>query len=88
MRDHDESGRGGNVNTPIADYVRAYVSSGTARLHMPGHKGVSILGCEALDITEIRGADSLYEASGIIAESEEHASSLFRSGKTLYSELP
>lgn len=44
---------------------------------MPGHKGASILGFENLDITEISGADSLYEASGIIAESERNASSLF-----------
>ena len=44
---------------------------------MPGHKGASLLGFENLDITEISGADSLYEASGIIAESEKNASSLF-----------
>ena len=44
---------------------------------MPGHKGVPLLGFENLDITEISGADSLYEASGIIAESEKNASSLF-----------
>ena len=73
------------MNTPIADFVRAYASSGTARMHMPGHKGSPILGCEALDITEIQGADALYEARGIIAESEANASALFRSGKTLYS---
>ena len=46
---------------------------------MPGHKGKGFLGCEQLDITEISGADSLFEASGIIAESEENASSLFGS---------
>lgn len=32
---------------------------------------------EGLDITEISGADSLYEASGIIRASEENASALF-----------
>ena len=51
---------------------------------MPGHKGVSRLGFEGLDITEIVGADSLYEASGIIKESEENASALF-GAHTLYS---
>ena len=51
---------------------------------MPGHKGVSRLGVEGLDITEIAGADSLYEASGIIKESEENASRLF-GAHTLYS---
>ena len=51
---------------------------------MPGHKGHGAL-CENLDITEIKGADSLFEASGIIAESEENAASLFNTKKTLYS---
>ena len=51
---------------------------------MPGHKGSSFLGMEQLDITEISGADSLYEADGIIARSEANASSLFGC-RTLYS---
>lgn len=65
------------MNTPIADFVRAYASSDTLRLHMPGHKGADFLGAENLDITEIQGADSLYEADGIIGESEHNASGLF-----------
>lgn len=52
---------------------------------MPGHKGRELLGIEGLDITEIDGADVLYSAKGIIAESEENARALFDSGKTLYS---
>ena len=73
------------MDTPIADFVRAYGASGAVRLHMPGHKGKSFLGCEALDITEVQGADALYEASGIIARSEENAAALFGSGGTFYS---
>ena len=73
------------MNTPIADFVRGYDGSGTARLHMPGHKGRPFLGCEHLDITEVKGADALYEADGIIAESEKNAGALFGSGRTLYS---
>ena len=65
------------MDTPICDFVRKYAQSGTLRLHMPGHKGVGALGIEHLDITEISGADSLYEASGIIAQSETNASRLF-----------
>lgn len=65
------------ITTPICDFVRAYRESGSARLHMPGHKGVPVLGCEPLDITEISGADDLYHARGIIAESEANASRLF-----------
>lgn len=72
------------MDTPIADFVRGYGASGAARLHMPGHKGRPFLGCEALDITEVSGADALYEASGIIAESERSAGGLFGSGRTLY----
>ncbi|MBP3569361.1 MAG: aminotransferase class V-fold PLP-dependent enzyme [Lachnospiraceae bacterium] len=73
------------MNTPIADFVTKYVASDAVRFHMPGHKGQSVLGCEKLDITEISGADALYEASGIIAESEANATELFGTGRTLYS---
>lgn len=69
------------METPIADFVRGY---GAARLHMPGHKGRPFLGCEHLDITEVRGADALYEACGIIAQSEARAGELFGSGRTFY----
>ena len=65
------------MNTPICDFVRRYIDSGTVRLHMPGHKGTGPLGFEQWDITEISGADSLYEADGIIAQSEANASRLF-----------
>ncbi len=65
------------MNTPIVDFVRAYAERAPLRLHMPGHKGASLLGFEAYDITEIAGADSLYEADGIIRESERNASLLF-----------
>ena len=72
------------MDTPICDFVSRYTQANTLRLHMPGHKGSSFLGMEALDITEISGADSLYEADGIIAKSEANASRLF-GGKTFYS---
>lgn len=65
------------MRTPICDFVRAYAEQNALRLHMPGHKGCGSLGCEALDITEIGGADSLYEADGIIAASEANAAALF-----------
>lgn len=49
---------------------------------MPGHKGRGEV--ERFDLTEIEGADSLYEASGIIKESEDNASALF-GAHTFYS---
>ena len=73
------------MNTPIADFVKAYAASHPVRLHMPGHKGAGALGAEAFDITEIKGADSLYEANGIIAESEKNATALFGTKATFYS---
>ena len=73
------------MNTPVADFVQRYAKAGTARLHMPGHKGRYFLGCEPWDITEIHGADALYEAEGILAESEQNAAALFGSQRTCYS---
>ena len=72
------------MNTPICDFVQQYAQKGTLRLHMPGHKGTPLLGLEHLDITEITGADNLFEANGIIAESERNASALF-GAHTFYS---
>ena len=72
------------TKTPICDFVRGYAQSKTVRMHMPGHKGFGTLGVESLDITEVAGADSLYEADGIIKESEEIASTLF-GAHTFYS---
>ena len=65
------------MRTPICDFVNEYREKNAVRLHMPGHKGREHIGYESLDITEIVGADSLYEADGIIKESEKNASSLF-----------
>ena len=73
------------MNTPICDFVRQYADSDALRLHMPGHKGKRFTGAEECDITEIEGADSLYEAATIIRESEKNAASLFGSADTLYS---
>lgn len=72
------------MNTPICDFVKNYSEKKPLRAHMPGHKGESFLGVEHLDITEIKGADSLFEADSIIRESEENAGSLFNA-HTFYS---
>lgn len=70
------------MNTPIIDFVKEYSQSETARFHMPGHKGC---GEYSPDITEIKGADELYKADGIIAESENNATALFNSAHSYYS---
>ena len=71
------------MNTPICSFLEKYAADGNVRLHMPGHKGKGD-GCERFDLTEVSGADSLYEASGIIKESEDNASALF-GAHTFYS---
>ena len=74
------------METPVADFVRRYASSGTVRFHMPGHKGVPALGCEPFDITEISGAGELYDDApdGILARSERNAAALFGASQTAY----
>ncbi len=73
------------MDTPILDFLKGYQLEGMSRLHMPGHKGTGSLGVECFDITEVKGADSLYEAEGIIARSEENTARLFGSRRTFYS---
>lgn len=79
------------MNTKIYDYLKEYEASGKMRCHMPGHKGRSLSDYPelqkiyALDITEIKGADSLFEADGIISESEEKMAELYGTAATLYS---
>ena len=71
------------MSLPIKEFTDGYAEKETIRAHMPGHKGKGE-SYNALDITEIKGADSLFEAGGIIAESEKKASEIFGSYKTLY----
>lgn len=73
------------MNTPIVDFAKKYANSNALRLHMPGHKGNGHLGFEKYDITEIDGADVLYSANGIIAESQHNATKLFGTKNTFYS---
>lgn len=72
------------MKTPISDFVREYAESNMTRFHMPGHKGKNFIGCEEYDITEVKGADALYEADGIIAESEANATELFGTARTIF----
>jgi len=73
------------ISTPVWDFVSAYKNSNAVRLHMPGHKGKNVLGLESFDITEIDGADSLFEADGIIAQSEKNLSGIYGTKASFYS---
>ncbi len=71
------------TDTPISAFLTEYQEKNAVRLHMPGHKGAGGI-AESLDITEIEGADSLFEADGIIAKSEKNAGEIF-GADTFYS---
>lgn len=79
------------MNTPIYDFLFELCQKQNPRFFMPGHKGKSFWEEHPLreafpyDITEINGADALFEADGIIGESEENAAKLFGARETLYS---
>ncbi len=77
------------MNTPIYNFIKRYDKNNILRCHMPGHKGrYNVRETEMLcrfDITEISGADSLFEAEGIILESEKNMSRLYNTTATLYS---
>ena len=75
--------------TPVADFIEKYIQSHPVRAHMPGHKGIAPTAKQDIiyshDLTEITGADSLYEAEGILLQSEEIATQLFGTYHTYYS---
>lgn len=73
------------MDTPVYDFIKNYSDSGTVRLHVPGHKGKDDTLLSKFDITEIQGADVLYHGDGIICESQNNASRIFGTRKTLYS---
>lgn len=75
--------------TPLNDFLTEFIKADISRLFMPGHKGNHpyevLREISRYDITEITGADSLYEADGIIMESEKIASELFETASTAFS---
>lgn len=76
------------MRTPLYDAVQGYIQKDMARFHMPGHKGRGegfLAPVLPWDITEVAGADSLYEASGALLELEEMFARLYESRRTLLS---
>ncbi len=77
------------MKTPVYSFLKKYIEQQPLRMHMPGHKGKApvpeLQGAYAYDLTEISGADSLFEADGILMESECRAAELFGTAETAYS---
>lgn len=77
--------------SPIYAFLKEYAVKSGGRLHMPGHKGKADFYPEPyrlllpFDITEVQGADALYEAEGIIGQSETVAATLYGVKETCFS---
>lgn len=69
----------------MLSFARDYADSGISRFHMPGHKGVPLHGMESIDLTEIKGADFLFESDGIIAEGERITADVYGAAATCWS---
>lgn len=73
----------------LSEFLGNYTKNQTFRGHMPGHKGKSLLaGLEtayAWDITEIQGADSLFEAEGILHQAEQLTADVYGIPATCWS---
>ena len=75
------------VKTPIQDFLLAHADKHPISFHMPGHKGSAIyrrFGYDRFldsfmdcDVTEIAGADNLFQTEGIIKECMERYAALY-----------
>ena len=72
----------------ISETIRQYLENPRYPFHMPGHKRNEALCPEGsgarYDFTEIDGFDNLYDAKGMIAESERKAAELFGADRTFF----
>lgn len=73
------------MDTPVVDFIMKYADSNTARFHVPGHKGNDGFPGAKYDLTEIDGADVLYQDEGILQLSQQNAAEVFGTEKTLFS---
>lgn len=81
-----------DTNTPILDFLIEHAKKKPISFHMPGHKGSAIykrLGFQEFlenmmdcDITEIIGADNLFQTEGILKETQEIYADLYDAKKS------
>ena len=71
---------------PIENALNEYIGKDLSRFHMPGHKGAeNFPEYFKFDITEVEGADSLFESSEAIFETEKRFAKIYGSGASLLS---
>lgn len=73
--------------TPIYDFLKEHAAKNPTSFHMPGHKGAALykrFGYEGFfadfmdyDITEIPGADNLFQTEGILKEAQDRYAVLY-----------
>ena len=71
---------------PLENALNEYIGKDLSRFHMPGHKGAeNFPEYFKFDITEVEGADSLFESSEAIFETEKRFAKIYKSGASLLS---
>ncbi len=80
------------TKTPIFDFLIRHAEQGPVSFHMPGHKGSAIYrrfgyeeflaGFMDCDITEIPGADNLFQAEGILKQAQDAYRNLYDTKQT------
>jgi lysine decarboxylase len=81
-----------STKTSIHDFITDHLEKDAVSFHMPGHKGSHIyrrFGYHEFlermmdyDITEIAGADNLFQAEGVIKSIQDHYASLYHCKKS------
>ncbi|OQB24236.1 MAG: Arginine decarboxylase [Firmicutes bacterium ADurb.Bin182] len=73
----------------LPEMLGSYAVKGAARFHLPGHKGRGMAGffreeIAQWDITEIEGADDLYNPSGILQKSQSLCADAFGAKRSFF----
>lgn len=81
-----------SVTTSVHDFITDYIKKDSVSFHMPGHKGSRLyrrFGYHEFlehmmdyDITELAGADNLFQAEGIIKGVQDHYARLYNCKKS------
>lgn len=80
------------VKSPVQDFLIAHVKTDPISFHMPGHKGSALYrrygytdfldNLFECDVTEIQGADNLFQTEGILKEAQDRYAELYEVKKS------